>query len=117
MDKIHIRDIALHCVVGIFEHERHQKQDVLISATLHSDLRKAGQTDDFENAIDYMAVERKITDLVEGSSYFLVEALAEAVANACLEFDGVERVDVIVEKPGASKNARVTIEISRALGS
>ncbi|MHB9036299.1 MAG: dihydroneopterin aldolase [Armatimonadota bacterium] len=114
MDKVHIRDIALQCVIGIFEHERHEKQDVVISVTLHTDLRAAGRTDNFEKTIDYKAVKQRIVSLVEGSSYFLIEALADAIARACLEFDRVDRVDVTVEKPGALRFARtVGVEISR----
>jgi dihydroneopterin aldolase/D-erythro-7,8-dihydroneopterin triphosphate epimerase len=114
VDRISIKDIALQCIIGIFEHERHGKQDVVISVTLYADLREAGRTDDFNKTVDYKAVKQKIVSVVEGSGYFLVEALAEAVAAACLEFDRIDRVDVIVEKPRALRFARtVAVEISR----
>lgn len=114
MDKIHIKDIALPCIIGVNEDERHRKQEVVISVTLHTDTSKAGNTDDFMDTVDYKAVKKRILALVEASSYFLVEALAEAVARVCLEFERVEQVDVIVEKPGALNFARtVGVEISR----
>lgn len=114
MDRIHIRDVALRCIVGVYEEERTNKQDVIISITLHADLGKACATDDFQDALDYKAVKQKIVALVEESTFFLIEALAEAIARACLEFDGVERVDVTVEKPGALRFARtVAVEITR----
>jgi dihydroneopterin aldolase len=54
---------------------------------------------------------------VEGSSFFLLEALAETIANTCLEFQQVQQVDVLVEKPGALRFARtVGVEISRKKG-
>jgi len=114
LDKIHIRDIALRCIIGVGDDERREKQDVIISVTLHADLAQAGRTDDFADTVDYKAVKQRIVALVEGSRYFLIEALAEAVARACLEFDRVEQVDVTVEKPGALRFARtVAVEISR----
>ena len=114
MDKIYIRDIALRCIIGIYDAEREQKQDVLISVCLHTDLRKAGMTDNFEDTVDYKAVKKRIVSLVEESRYYLVEALAESIAAACLEYDKVERVDVTVEKPGALRFTRtVAVEISR----
>lgn len=114
VDKIHIKDINLSCIIGTFEHERREKQEVNIDVTLHADLHKAGITDDLKKTVDYKAVEQKIMGMVENSSRHLIEALAEDIAGACLEFDLVEKVDVIVEKPGASMYARtVAVEISR----
>jgi len=115
LDKIHIRDILLRCIIGINEDERHEKQDVVINVTLHADLAEAGKTDDFTTTVDYKAVKLRIVELVEGSSCFLLEALAEAIAQACLGFELVMHVDVTVEKPAALRFARtVGVEISRA---
>lgn len=115
MDKIHIRDLALQCVIGVFEQERDHKQDVLINITLYTDLREAGATDNIEHTVNYKAVKQAVKSLVEESSFMLVEALAEAIARVCLEFDRVVQVDVLVEKPGALRFARtVGVEISRA---
>ena len=115
MDRIHIRDLAVKCIIGVYEREREAKQDVVINITLHSDLRRAGVTDDFHDTIDYKAIKQRVLALVEGSSFQLIEALAEAIAAACLEFDGIEQVDVLVEKPGALRYARtVGVEITRA---
>jgi len=117
VDRIVIRDIALRCIIGVYPHERHEKQDVLITVALYADLSRAGATDDLRHAVDYKAVKKAIVDLVEGSDYQLVEALAQAVADVCLAFDRVEQVDVTVEKPGALRYARtVAVEISRSRG-
>lgn len=114
MDKIHIKDITLSCIIGIFEHERHKKQEVNINVTLHADLSEAGIKDDFKKTVDYKAVKQKIMGLVENSTHYLIEAIAEDIAKACLEFDMVEKVDVTVEKPGALRFARtVAVEITR----
>lgn len=114
LDRILIKDILLRCIIGLNEDERVNKQDVVISVALHVDLAKAGETDDFAYTVDYKAVKQRIVALVEQSHYFLVEALAEAVARACLEFERVEQVDVSVEKPGALRFARtVAVEMTR----
>ena len=114
MDKIHIRDILLRAIIGVNEDERHNKQDVVINITLHADLAEAARIDDFAHTVDYKAVKQRIVALVEGSEFFLIEAMAESIARACLEFDRVEQVDVLVEKPAALRFARtVGVEISR----
>ena len=117
MDKIVIRDIALRCIIGVYPHERRAEQDVVVTVALHADLSLAGATDDFPRTVDYKAVKKAIVELVENSQFQLVEALAQAIANACLAFDRVEQVDVTVEKPGALRFARtVAVEISRKRG-
>lgn len=115
MDKIHIRDLLLRCIIGIEPEEREKKQDVVISITIHADLAEAGRSDNFALTVDYKSVKKRVVELVEGSEFHLIESLAESVAAVCLEPELVERVDVLVEKPGALRFARtVGVEISRS---
>ena len=52
--------------------------------------------------------------MAEGSSYRLIEALAERVAEICLSRPGVRAARVPVEKPAALRFARtVAVEITR----
>jgi D-erythro-7,8-dihydroneopterin triphosphate epimerase len=114
LDKIHIRDLALRCIIGIEPHERDHRQDVMINITLHADLRRPGQTDRIEDTVNYKTIKRKVVDLVENSSFLLVEKLAQQVADVCLAESGVQRVEVALEKPGALRFARsVAVEITR----
>jgi dihydroneopterin aldolase/D-erythro-7,8-dihydroneopterin triphosphate epimerase len=113
-DWIHIRDLRARCIVGINPDERVNKQDVVVNLTLRADLRRAGQSDDIADTVDYKAVKQTVLALVEGSSFFLVERLAEAIASACLAQPGVLSVRVLVEKPAALRFARtVGVEIVR----
>lgn len=116
-DRIDIRDLQLRCVIGVEEWERKVKQDVLIDITLFADLSAAGQSDDLADTVNYKAVTKSVIALVEASSFQLVEAMAAAVAELCLDAPGVERVRVSTQKPGALRFARtvgVTIERGRA---
>ena len=113
-DKIYIRDLSVRCLIGINEDERIEKQDVIINIVLYADLKKAGQSDRIEDAINYKTVKKDILSLVEGSSYFLIEKLAEEIACICLGYTGVQKVSVMVDKPGALRYARsVAVEIVR----
>jgi FolB domain-containing protein len=114
MDRILISDLSARCIVGINEEERREKQEVLINIALYADLREAGRTDKFADAVDYRAVKKRVLALVEDSRFYLVEALAEAVAAACLKQPAVQQVTVRVEKPSALRFARsVGVEITR----
>lgn len=113
-DRIYIRDLQLRCIVGIFEEERRALQDVVINIVLEADLRRAGASDRIEDTIDYKNVKKEVVELVETSDYFLIERLAEAIAEICLRPEGVRRVIVTVDKPGALRFARsVAVEITR----
>ena len=114
LDRIHILDLKLRCIVGVFPEERREKQDVILNLTLHADLRKAGSSDDLADTVDYKTIKKKVIALVEASSYQLVERLAERVAEVCLEDRRVKKVEVFLEKPGALRFARsVGVEIAR----
>jgi FolB domain-containing protein len=113
-DKIFIKDLLLRCIVGIKPDEREKKQDVLIHLNLYGDLRQAGISDNIEDTIDYATLKKKVIELVEGSSFYLVEKLAESIAELCLKDSKVRKVDVEIEKPGALRFARtVGIAITR----
>ena len=104
----------LRAIIGIRDDERRDKQDIIINIALSADLSKPGKSDDFEDTVDYSAIKKRIVSLVEESSYFLVEALAERIAEICLEYPMVEEAQVTVEKPAALRFARsVGVEITR----
>jgi FolB domain-containing protein len=114
LDAIHIDHLLLRTIIGINPEERENFQDVVISLTCYTDTRRAGQSDEIEDTLNYRSVTKRIIDHVEGSRYQLVEALAASIAHLVLtEFD-VERVRVRVDKPGAVRFARsVGVEIVR----
>jgi len=115
MDKIYIRDLALRCIIGIYPEERTNKQDVVINVTMETDLRKAGQSDDLNDTVDYKAVKLEILSLVENSEFKLIESLAERIAEICLNADGVQGATVTIDKPGALRFCKsVAVEITRS---
>ena len=117
MDQILIRNLMVRGIVGINEDERNNRQDVLVNLVLHTDTRAAGRSDDIADAVNYRSVAKQVIDLVEGSRFFLVERLAEEIAQVCLSDARVSRVRVAVEKPAALRFARsVGVSIERSRG-
>jgi FolB domain-containing protein len=104
MDVIEIDNLRLRCVIGFSEHERKDKQDVVIGLRFRTDMRNAGLTDNPDDAFNYRTVAKVVIRHVEESSYYLVEALATAIARICVE-QGVAWVQVRVHKPGALRFA------------
>jgi FolB domain-containing protein len=114
MDRILIEDLLARCVLGVSDDERREKQDVVINISLGVDARTPGKTDRFADAVDYRALKQRILAMVESSQYHLVEALAERVAETCLEHPRVREAQVTVTKPSALRFARsVGVQITR----
>ncbi len=113
-DRIHIRDLRTRCIVGINPQERVKKQDVVIHITLQADLQKASRSDNIEDTVDYATLKQNVFEMVEASSFMLIERLAQAIAEMCLADTRVAAATVTVEKPGALRFARtVAVEITR----
>ena len=114
MDKIYINELLVRCIIGINQEERRDKQDILINIILHCNLKIAATNDNFKDAIDYRSIKQKIFSMAESSHFFLIESLAENVANICLKESGVTTAHVLVEKPSALRFAKsVGVEIIR----
>ena len=113
-DKIIIRDLLLRGIIGVNEEERRMKQDILITITLLLDLRAAGTSDCLDDSVNYRGVCKQVIALVEQSSFFLLEKLAEEICRLCLGHAAVRTVTVCVDKPTALRFARsVAVEITR----
>ena len=113
-DRIYIRDLKVRCVIGLDQQERAHKQTVLVQIVMEIDLRRAGRTDALADTIDYRALKKRILSRAGETQFYLIEALAQSIADECLKEGRIERVTVAVEKPGALRFARtVGVEIVR----
>jgi dihydroneopterin aldolase len=105
-DTIRIRGLRVPCIIGTTELERARRQEVLLDISLSVSLSAAGRSDRLEDTVDYAELAARLTALVGSSSFQLLEALAEAVASACLADPRVHQVEVRLEKPRAVPLAR-----------
>ncbi len=114
MDYIYIRDLQVRCVIGVYEVERANRQDVFINIRLGGDFRAAAASDDIADAIDYKTLKQRLLAHVEQSAYRLIESMAERLAAICLEHPKVQEVQDAIDKPGALRFARsVAVEVTR----
>ncbi len=114
-DRIIIRDLLVRTIIGINDWEREKKQDVIINLDLTFDTRAAAASDEVKDTLNYRTLTKRVLDLAEESSFFLVEKLAGEIAAIAVRDFGAEVAKVRVEKPGALRFARsVGVEIIRA---
>ncbi len=115
MDKVIIKDLLARGIIGVNDWEREKPQDILINIVAYTDTRKAGESDDLEDCVNYRSLAKKVQARAETAARYTVEALANDLAKICLEEKGVEKVMVRVEKPGAVRFSRaVGVEIERS---
>ncbi len=114
MDKVFIKDLVARGIIGINDWEREKPQEILINIIVFTDTRPAANSDELADCVDYRALAKKAQHYAETAARFTVEALANDIADLCLEQKGVERVIVRVEKPGAVRFSKsVGVEIER----
>lgn len=115
LDKTFIKDLLVRGIIGIRDWERQRTQDILINITVFSDMRQAAETDDIAYCVDYSALTKLVQAHAETAARLTVEALAQDLAGICLAQNGVQKVIVRVEKPGAVRFAKsVGVEIERS---
>src|ERR1700704_1012426 len=116
MDKIFIHALKTEAIIGIFDWERQVKQTVLIDIEFSADIRKAALTDAIDDTLNYKRVAKRGLAFVEGSSFHLVETLAEHLAMLILEEFAVAWVSIALSKPGAIRGSRdVGVMLERAV--
>ena len=70
-----------------------------------ADIRKAAATDSIADTLDYKTLSKRVTHMVESSEVFLVETLAENIANLILSEFPTHWVRVTLNKKGAISGA------------
>jgi FolB domain-containing protein len=114
MDVIFIKDLTARGIIGVSEREREKPQEIVINISLYVETSRSGESDSIEDTVNYRTVAKKVISHAETANRQIVEALAADIARLCLEEDGVQKVRVRVEKPGAVRFSRsVGVEIER----
>ena len=118
MDKIEIRNLEIFANHGVFPEENVLGQKFVVSATLYTDTRKAGLSDELTASIHYGEVSHMITKFAKEHTYKLLEALAENLCQMLLhELPLLKKITLRVEKPWAPVGLpldTVAVEITRS---
>lgn len=102
MDSVIIEGLEVYCNHGVFPEENKLGQKFIVNATLYTDTRKAGISDNLEKSIDYGEVCHFITDFMKKNTYKLIEAVAENLAKELLvKLSSLKEVTIEIKKPWA----------------
>ncbi|GAE94225.1 dihydroneopterin aldolase [Gracilibacillus boraciitolerans JCM 21714] len=100
MDKIYLNEMVFYGFHGVFPEEKKLGQRFLVNLMLEVDLKKAGESDDIDQSIDYGYVYQLTREVLEGPSKNLLEAVAEELSTVLLSrFNLLKACTVKVIKP------------------
>ena len=97
-DRIVLHDMRFLGHHGVGDEERAHPQEFAVDVEIARDLGPAGRADDLARTVDYGAVFATCRDVVERTSFHLIEALAVALADEVLARYPVRDVIVRVRK-------------------
>ncbi len=101
-DTVHLKNIQIDTLIGIYEWERGIRQRVVIDLEMGTDNWSVASTDSLEGAVDYDAVCRRVIKLVQAAEFRMIETLAERIADCVLAEFNLPWIRVHVAKPGAT---------------
>lgn len=113
MDKIFIKHLNINVIIGIYQHEIHKKQPIILDIELQTDANQAALTDNIKNTIDYDKVVDYINLLCGQHKFNLIETLAEFLAKNILESFNTNWIKITLTKPNAlpqTKEVGIIIE-------
>lgn len=114
METIRITNLRLRAIIGANDWEREHKQDVIINIKLKFDASASIASDNLSDTVDYKTITKKIIQAVEQSEFFLIEKLADVVADIAMENPAVHKAKVRIDKPHALRFAdSVSLEIKK----
>jgi len=113
-DKIFLQGLKVSCILGTLPRERKKKQPVVLDLAFPAPVRDPARTDDLRQALDYQKIAAGAAEFVSQSRFFLLETLAERLAEMLLRKFKLKLITLCVAKPNALHNAEsVSVRITR----
>lgn len=101
LDEITLTGLTVFGYHGVFDFERRQGQEFVIDLNLQLSLAEAAASDDVVDTVHYGELADRVAAIVSGEPVDLIETLAQRIADAALDDERVQTVEVTVHKPHA----------------
>lgn len=93
-----VSEITTQCSIGIYDHERTQKQTVMIDVEVVVEAQAEPNKDAIENGLDYDMIRDGVLALAQARHYDLQETLARAIFDHMLTLPTVIQARVRTAK-------------------
>ena len=112
--RLQIRRCEVDTWIGVYEHEQSRRTTLLFDIDLDIDGRRAAAGDRIGDTVDYGSVVEDLRRGLRDQRHYLVETLADHVADRILRQFNVVRVRVAVAKQAVLEGvASVGVEVER----
>ncbi|MES2745583.1 MAG: dihydroneopterin aldolase [Bdellovibrionota bacterium] len=105
LDVITLRDLVVHCVIGVNPEEKIRSQLLRLDIKLYLDVSPAGLSGILSRTVDYSLIAKQLAFILTYSRFRLLESAAEALAVFLLTpAQGealIQAVDIEIHKPEA----------------
>lgn len=113
-DVVFVKGLKVEAVIGVFTWERAIIQPILIDIALETNIAKAAQSDDVEDALSYKAVCDDVDAWCKDIKAKLLEYLAEELITRLFDKYNCQKITLSVAKPTAIVDAdAVGVQITR----
>jgi dihydroneopterin aldolase len=114
MDEIRIEGMRVLGRHGAYPGEKDEPQPFDVSLRLFVDLDAASRSDALSDTLDYAEIHRRVVDVIERTSFDLIERLGAEILRAVFEDDRVQGAEVTIGKPGRLAGATASVTLRRA---
>jgi len=104
MDSIFIEGLKVAGKHGVMAHERVVEQEFQIDVRMDVDTKQAAASDDLVDALDYAPIKEKIVEIIQTNSFYLIEKLADTIANEILKDKRITKVELTIRKTAVWDN-------------
>jgi dihydroneopterin aldolase len=100
-DRITLTGLRVRGHHGVYDHERRDGQDFVVDLTVWVDLRRAAETDELADTLNYGALAQRAAEIVGGPPRNLLESVAAEIADEVMADPRALAVEVTIHKPSA----------------
>ncbi|ABR75233.1 dihydroneopterin aldolase [Actinobacillus succinogenes] len=105
-DRIFIEGLTVFAQIGVYDWEQQIKQPLVFDLEMTWDSRKAAETDNVANCLNYAEVSDFVVSYVQSKPFLLIERVANEVAEQLRQKFNISWLRLKLSKPKAVSQAR-----------
>ena len=110
--KIFINNLILQASVGVYEHEKKNKQKLIVNVELVLSNDSEPKQDNLESTQDYSQFRKCLIDIIQSQHFQLLEVLVEKMHSTLMVNSYVIGAKVNISKPNIFDDCEVAYELS-----
>ena len=110
--KILINNLIIQASVGVYEHEKQNKQKIVVNVELLLSNDSEPKKDNLESTQDYSQFRKCLIDIVQSQHFHLLEVLVDKIYSTLMLNRYVLGVKVNISKPNIFSDCEVAYELS-----